>query len=182
MDKNNNDMAGTIWAILAVLFFVAQFVTGVFDLVFIAAAALLVATAAAIIPGFGDSAWLQILFWVAGSFGSVYLFRKKFRHLFRGEELQVDKSLHAGQKAKVIEAIGHDTPGRITFHGTSWEAASIGEEIPAGAEVYILEQEGMSFTVSQRFLEDAAPEIRLDSPQHAKNILADNQPDNKKQD
>jgi membrane protein implicated in regulation of membrane protease activity len=162
-------MISSLWAILAVILFVAQFASGVFDLLFVAIAALLVAAASAIIPGFGDAIWLQVLSWVVTSFAGVYVFRKRFRHLFRGEEIKQEKSQHAGLKATVIEVIGPGRAGRIKFQGTTWSATSIDEEIAAGAEVYILELEGMNYVVTSRLLDEEtiegpAPGNRLEEP------------------
>lgn len=158
-------MFSALWAILAVVLFGAQFVTGVFDLLFVAVSALFVALGVALIPGFDQAVWLQVLVWVATSFLSVWAFRKRFRKLFRGEELKQEKNHDSGLKAQVIEAIAPGKPGRITFHGTSWTAFSIDEDIPAGTEVYILEQDGMNYTVASRLLEDDGPPGSLPPPQ-----------------
>jgi membrane protein implicated in regulation of membrane protease activity len=157
-------MITTLWAILAVILFVSQFASGVFDLLFVAVAAMLVAIASAVVPGFADAIWLQVLLWVAGSFASVWAFRKRFRKLFRGEELVKDKQKYVGEKARVIEAITPDRPGRISFQGTSWTALSIGEAIPAGVEVFIIEHEDMNFTVTQRLLDDDGRNPPIDGP------------------
>ena len=164
MHKTEWVMFSTLWAILAVILFGAQFITGVFDLLFVAVSALFVALGVAIIPGFDQAVWLQVLVWIASSFFSVWAFRKRFRKLFRGEELQPEKNRNSGEKARVIEAISPEKPGRISFRGTSWTALSIDEDIAVGTEVYILELDGLNYTVSSRLLEDDLPSTRLSAP------------------
>ena len=149
-------MPSLIWAILAVLLFIVQFSTGVFDLLFLAIAALFVATAAALIPGFSGLIGLQVVLFVLGSFGTLALFRKRFRKLFRGEELKVEADEHAGKLAHVTEEIGPGREGRISFQGTTWTAISHDETIPVGTEVCILEKVESVFYVTGHMLDEPA--------------------------
>ena len=149
-------MPSLIWAILAVLLFIVQFSTGVFDLLFLGIAALLVATAAALIPGFSGMIGLQVVLFVVGSFGTLALFRKRFRTLFRGEEIKIEADEHAGKTAHVTEEISPGREGRISFQGTTWTAMSHDETIPVGTEVYILEKAESVFYVTSHLLDDPA--------------------------
>lgn len=147
-------MPSLFWAIFAVLLFIIQFSTGVFDLVFLGLAALLVAGATALIPGFSGLIWLQVILFVLSSFGSLVVFRRRFKKLFRGDELLITSTEHAGQVAQVIEAIAPGQEGRISFHGTSWAATSHDETIPVGATVTILEKTDLVFYVTARPLDE----------------------------
>jgi len=149
-------MVGVIWAIVALLMFVVQFGAGIFDFLFPAIAALLTAVLSFTIPGLASLWWLQIGIWALSTFGSVFFLRRRLGKLFKGELLDSDRDrlANVGQKALVLEDIRPGKEGRIKFHGTSWKASSLDEEIPAGLQVYIMEQQGMSFLVSRKLFED----------------------------
>lgn len=51
-----------------------------------------------------------------------------------------------GEPGQALTAIGPDTPGRVTTHGEIWRATST-EPIPEGAQVRIVDVDGLSLTV-----------------------------------
>lgn len=124
------------------------------DLFLLGIAALFTAGLTAIIPGLGDLFWLQVPIWVASSFVTLVLLRKRFRKLFKGDEVKPVRDAESGREVLVIETVSPGKPGRISFKGTSWTATSLDEEIPAGSKAFILEQDGMSFVVASRLLGD----------------------------
>lgn len=143
-------MASVVWAAVALLFFIAVFVVGGLDPLFLGIAAVLAAGVGLLAPG---AWWLQVLVFAVGGFAALGFFRRRFKSLFRGEELRLPGDEHAGQSAKVIEAIEPGGEGRISFHGTSWAAYAYDERIPVGAGVTILAQEEARFLVTARPLD-----------------------------
>lgn len=155
-------MGSLIWGLLGLALIVAQLSTGFFDLLFLAVAALMVATGAAIIPGFGDNIALQVVSWLVCSFGAVLVFRRRFPLLFKGKELLLGTSDHSGKSVLVVEDVSPDAEGRIRFQGTTWQAYSLGETLTAGSSAYILEQDGMKFLVTSRLTDEVAENNKLE--------------------
>ena len=145
-------MAAILWAVFALALFGVQFATGLIDLVFLGIAALLTAALSAIVPGFGGAFWLQAATWLVTSFLTLIFLRKRFRKLFKGDELKTIRDEYSGREALVVEAISPGHPGRISFQGTTWTAVSLDEEIAVGARAFILEQQDMHFVVASKLI------------------------------
>jgi membrane protein implicated in regulation of membrane protease activity len=95
--------------------------------------------------------WLQILIFVIFSIVSIVFLRRHFARIFAGSvfdssRTSVDDS-DTGETAEVTEAIGSSGSGRIRFRGTTWNATSDGNEIPAGKRVRIVSRNGMIYVV-----------------------------------
>lgn len=52
-----------------------------------------------------------------------------------------------GQRVKVIEAVGEETPGRIRFRGAAWDARTTEGRLPKGAEARLLYRENLTWII-----------------------------------
>ncbi|MEN6576204.1 MAG: NfeD family protein [Phycisphaerales bacterium] len=104
-----------------------------------------------VIPGlivafFGFGAWVvaavhlckpltvnqQLALFITASVLSLALARSWLKNMFTGyvssrSDGSMDLGEFIGQRAKVIEKIAPKMPGRVEFHGTSWQAEADGE-------------------------------------------------------
>jgi len=145
------------WSLVGLLLIASEMIIPGFTIFFFGAGALLTALATLIIPGMGVGA--QTLLWAGSSIAAFLFLRKRFRSVLKGTIIyrDGDADKYAGREAEVITPIAPDTPGRIRFQGTSWEAISYDETLPAGEKALILRQEGMRFIVGR-----PVPEADLD--------------------
>lgn len=124
-----------IWVIAALLLFIVEIFTSGFAVICIAVGALGGAAASA----FGAPFWGQILAFALLALVSLVTVRPVMLRWFsKGAKPSNMESL-IGRKAKVIEAVGRNTMGRIKVDGDDWQAVSDdGAEIPAGSEAEIV--------------------------------------------
>jgi len=93
----------------------------------------------------------QLALFIMASVLSLVLARSWLKSMFTGfvssrSDGSVDLGEFVGQRAKVIEKIAPNIPGRVEFHGTTWQAeADI--EIAAGAMVEIQQKDNLTLTV-----------------------------------
>ncbi len=145
------------WSLVGLLLIASEMIIPGFTIFFFGAGALLTALISLIFPWIGIGA--QTLLWAGSSVAAFVFLRKRFRSVLKGTIIYRDAGAdrYAGREAEVIDAVAPDAPGRIRFQGTSWEAISYDETIPAGEKALILRQEGMRFIVGR-----PVPEADLD--------------------
>lgn len=143
-------MAPLIWAILGLVFIVAEFVVPEFVIFFFGLGALLNSVLTALFPGLAASIPIQVLTWLGLSAVSLFSLRRYFSRWFRGRKFDEDDQADwIGRSAKVTEAIGPETPGRISLNGTTWVAESYDESFKEGDHVEIVRREGTRFLVTK---------------------------------
>jgi inner membrane protein len=143
-------MAPLIWAILGLLFVVAEFVVPEFVIFFFGIGALLNSVLTALVPSLAASIPLQILTWLGLSAATLFSLRKYISGWFKGRRFDEDDQAEwTGRAAKVTQAIGPDTPGRISLNGTTWVAESYHESFQPGERVEVLRREGTRFLVTK---------------------------------
>lgn len=147
------------WSLIGLLLIASEMIIPGFTIFFFGAGALFTALVSLILPRLGLGA--QTLLWAGSSIAAFIFLRKRFRSVLKGTIIYRDAEAdqYAGREAEVIDAISPDRPGRIRFQGTSWEAVSYDESIPAGEKALILRREGMRFIVGR-----PVPEADLDMP------------------
>ncbi len=155
-------MAPLIWAILGLVFILAEFAVPEFVIFFFGVGALLNSVLTALIPGLAANVPLQILTWLGLSAATLFSLRRYVARWFKGRKFdQDDQDEWIGRKAKVTQAIGPDSPGRISVRGTTWVAESYGESFAPGERVEILRREGTRFLVTKSLT--GLPELDEDS-------------------
>lgn len=100
------------------------------------------------ISGLSGRLPLQILIWVTASGVSLSVLRgyaEQWRHAHGRREPRTEE---ADGSAVVVEEISPDSPGRIRYRGSSWQAVAHNETIPPGSTVTILEQKNLTCTVT----------------------------------
>lgn len=143
-------MAPLIWAILGLVFILAEFALPEFVIFFFGLGALLNSVLTALIPGLAASIPLQILTWLGLSAATLFSLRRYLAAWFRGRKFEADdQSDWVGRRAKVTQAIGPDAPGRISLNGTTWVAESFDESFEPGEKVEVLRREGTRFYVTK---------------------------------
>ncbi len=140
-----------IWAVIGGALLLAEFAMPEFLLLFFGVGALLNSLLLALVPGLRGEIPLQIGLWAITSGITLALLRKYVARWFRGQDLPV-QSEEPGMTAEVVEAITPEQPGRIRFRGTTWRATAVGESIPAGSSVTILEKQNMTYLVTRENL------------------------------
>ncbi len=140
-----------LWGIIGLLLVASEMLIPGFTIFFFGLGAWIVAITALLIPSFaGGFAW-QVLAWVAASVLSFVFLRKKFKKLFRGTLLNRMPTEGLGEHAVVLEAISPESPGRVRYRGTSWKAISLTESFEEGEQVAIVEENGITLTVTTPF-------------------------------
>ena len=138
--------AWAIWAIAAVLLAIGEiFTPGLFFLGPIALAAL----AAMMVAALGQSIWLQIVVFGAGSFAAVGLLRPiARRHLTMPRAIRTGAAALEGAKAVVLQHVD-SRGGRVKIGGEEWSARSYmpDEEFDVGTEVEVVEIQGATALV-----------------------------------
>ncbi len=147
------DFMPYVWAVLGLLFILSEFFIPGFVIFFFGAGALLTTLLTALLPGLNSRLPLQILIWLASSGLALAFLRKYFSRIFKGSMLESEEDKYGGEKARVVEAISPENPGRISFKGTTWKAVSYDESFKEGDTVEILKHEGMVFVVTGSILE-----------------------------
>lgn len=143
-------MAPLIWAILGLLFVVAEFIVPEFVIFFFGVGALLNSLLTAIFPGIAASIPLQIITWLGFSAATLFSLRRYLARWFKGRRFEEDDQTEwVGRPAKVTEQIGPDAPGRISLNGTTWVAESFDETFKPGDRVEVLRREGTRFWVTR---------------------------------
>lgn len=122
-----------------------------FTIFFFGLGAWIVAIAALVLPPLESSFAWQVVSWVVASVVSFILLRKKFKKLFRGTLLNRMPPEGLGEHAEVLEPISPDHPGRVRYRGTTWKAVSLTESFETGEEVSIVDEDGITLTVSEPF-------------------------------
>ncbi len=140
-------MAVLIWSVLALVLAGLVVVSSQLEFL-VPAVATVLALLVALIPGLGDNYFVQTAVWIAASVAGFALFRRQLKALKMPKEGPVEDSV-VGKTAVVTEALEDGVPGRVSFRGTTWQALSP-EAVPVGAEVEVLEQDGLLLHVQQR--------------------------------
>ena len=142
-------MLPLIWAIAGLALILAEFIVPEFVIFFFGLGALLNSLLIALIPRLAGSILTQIVIWLGLSSLSLFGFRRYFSRWFRGRKfVEDDQAELVGEKAKVLEDISPDDPGRIRFGGTSWVAVTFDGEFKRGEQVTIIRREGMKYLVT----------------------------------
>lgn len=153
-------MMSLLWAITGLLLILSEFIVPEFVIFFFGVGALLTSLITAITPFVGNSLLAQILIWLALSGVSVFALRGTFKKWLAGTVIEPeDRAEYSGQTARVVQTITPETPGRISFKGTTWKAISYDQTIEEGETIEILTKEGMTFVVARSLLAADLPDI-----------------------
>ncbi|GAB6089423.1 NfeD family protein [Spirochaeta dissipatitropha] len=148
-----------IWWIAGILMIVSEFFVTDFVMFFFGLGAILTGLSAYFIPAVESSLVLQFLLWAGLSTLSLLGLRKYFGRVFRGKFFSPDKENDMiGASARVVEDISPDSPGRISYEGTTWKAISFTESFSAGMTVSIISKDGIGYIVTASLLEDSESE------------------------
>ncbi len=143
------DHAAAAWAVVAVLFAVAELVSVDLFLIMLAAGAGAGAVTALLGAPFG----LQALVALGTSVGLLALVRPPMiKRLHGGPDLRTGADALIGERAKVLREITPHQTGRIKIGGEEWTAAPYLEDdtIPEGAVVDVVRIKGATAYVLQR--------------------------------
>ena len=147
-----------LWAIIGGALLLAEFAMPELVVIFFGLGALLNAFLLALIPALRGNIPLQIVLWAGSSGLALALLRRYAARWFRGDGVETQPA-GVGERAEVVEAITAEQPGRIRFHGTTWQARAVQETILAGTTVTILEKENLTYLVTrEELLEEHHPE------------------------
>jgi membrane protein implicated in regulation of membrane protease activity len=94
---------------------------------------------------------MQLIIFITSSVLSLALARSWLKGVFSGyvssrHDMSEDLNDFVGQRVVVTEPITPKLPGKVEFHGTSWQAAA-DEEIARGAVVEIMEKDNLTLKV-----------------------------------
>ena len=140
-----------LWGIIGLMLIASEMLIPGFTIFFFGLGAWIVAIAALVLPPLGGSFAWQLVLWAVASVVSFILLRKKFKKLFRGTLLNRMPLEGLGEHAEVLESISPDQPGRVRYRGTTWKAISLTESFKAGEQVSIVDEDGITLTVSEPF-------------------------------
>ena len=145
-----------IWLVGGFILLFMEFFLPSFEIFFFAIGALITGLLTWLVPGLSGSVGLQIGLWLGSSVLTLGLLRKRFASWFKGKQIGDGSEVieDSGVTATVRKAITPDSPGRITIHGTTWEARSFDETFQPGDSVAILKKEGMVYYVTRTLLPD----------------------------
>jgi membrane protein implicated in regulation of membrane protease activity len=140
--------AWLVWSIVAILLAVGEiFTPGMFFLGPVA----LAAVAAAVVALVGLGVALQLLVFIAGAVGSVWLLRPiAKRHLHMPAALRTGTAALEGARAVVLQRVDVNG-GRVRIGGEEWSARSYMEDqvFEPGARVEVVKIEGATALVFQ---------------------------------
>jgi len=140
-----------LWGLFGLILIASEMIIPGFTIFFFGLGAWIVAAAGLLIPPLtGNFAWQGIL-WVSASVVSFALLRRKFKKLFQGTVLNRKTPDVLGDQALVLEDILPESPGRVRYRGTSWNAVSLTETFKRGDRVSIIEEKGITLTVTAPF-------------------------------
>jgi len=140
-----------LWGLFGLILIASEMLIPGFTIFFFGLGAWIVAAAGLLIPPLtGNFAWQGIL-WVTASVVSFALLRRKFKKLFQGTVLNRKTPDVLGDQALVLEDILPERPGRVRYRGTSWKAVSLTETFKTGDRVSIIEEKGITLTVTAPF-------------------------------
>jgi membrane protein implicated in regulation of membrane protease activity len=133
--------AVTVWIVLGIMLLTGEMLTGSFFLIFIS----LGAFAAALIATLGLPVAIQFVAAGLVSIVGVLTLRKPIQtRLFKSISLSAD----IGQEILVDQAIAPNQRARITYQGTSWQAANLGsQELKQGDRVVIVGIDGNTLLI-----------------------------------
>lgn len=140
-----------LWGVIGLLLIASEMIIPGFTIFFFGLGALLVALVTLIFPFLSGSFVWQIVLWMAASVFTFVFLRKRFRRWFRGTLLDRMPRDNVGERAVVLEAISPERAGRVRYRGTSWKAVSLTESFETGDEVSIIEEDGITLTVTAPF-------------------------------
>ncbi len=168
-------MAAFFWSLLGLAAILSEFVVPEFVMFFIGLGALATAGLVAFVPAVAGSIPLQVFSWLAFSVLSMVALRKRFKSAFSGTmfDRKRRETAATGLHAQVVEAISPNSPGRVQFQGTTWRAVSYDEELPEGARVEILKQQGMTLLVTKSMLDELEDDLSSRASGSEGDALAD---------
>ncbi len=140
-----------IWGLVGLLLIASEMLIPGFTIFFFGLGAWVVAIAVLLIPLLAESFALQLVIWTGASVLTFGLLRRRFKKLFRGTLLNRKTPEGIGENAVVLEAISPEQPGRVRYRGTSWKAVSLTESFRAGDRVSIIDEDGITLTVTAPF-------------------------------
>lgn len=137
-----------MWCCLGIVMLMAEFMCPGFVILFFGIGALAVALICVFVT---ISINAQIVIFLIVSLIALFSLRRWVKNVFKGFTTGKDKmhrniDSYVGETAKVVEDIKVNSPGRIEFHGTMWNAIS-STDIPKGTTVVIEEQNNLTFRV-----------------------------------
>lgn len=103
-----------------------------------------------LLPFVASHLWIQGLCFLVLSILSLVCLRRLFGNIFQGTVFDsFARSPGDSPFAEVIEDISPSRDGRIRYKGTTWNARTLADEIPAGVSVKIVRLEGMTYIVEK---------------------------------
>lgn len=138
-----------IWIIVGIILILLEFIVPGLIIFFFGAGAIFTGVLCMM---FDIPVGIQFVIFGLSSIGSLMLLRNKFSAVFHGKvsnggkEDDFDEII--GQKCKVVVEISTDSPGKIDFRGTNWNAVS-DENIPINSTVEITGKDNITFIVKK---------------------------------
>jgi len=137
-----------LWAVLGLLFLIAELLSISFVFVFLGVGALVTALTSWL--GITPAVNAQLLCFSLVTVGSLALFRRSLRTWFRQRSQQGGFDEHTGQRVTVSQTIPSQGEGRVTYRGSEWIAISeTGLPIAAGHAVTIQRLDGIKVVVKE---------------------------------
>ena len=140
--------AWALWVLLAVGFAVAELFT---PGLFVAGLLVVPALAAAIAAGLGAGGVVQLVVFIVGSVGTIFILRPLARRSVRmPPQLRTGTAALVGANGTVLERVDRDG-GRVKIGGEEWSARAFLDDqvIEAGERVEIVEIKGATALVLQ---------------------------------
>lgn len=141
-----------VWCFLGILMLMAEFICPDFIVLFFGIGAFAVTLICMFVT---ISINAQVIIFFIVSLAVLFVLRKWVKNVFKGfivckNKMQKNIDSCVGETSRVVEDIKVNSPGRIEFHGTTWNAIS-STDIPKGAIVVIEEQNNLTFKVKKLF-------------------------------
>lgn len=136
-----------VWSVAIVVFLVIEGITAGLASIWFALGAL----AALISALFGAPLWLQLIWFIIISLGTLYFTRPLARKYVNSRAVPTNADRLIGMEGIVTQQINNlENSGLITIDGKVWAARSAGDEvIEEGAKVTALEIRGVKLIVSE---------------------------------
>ena len=134
--------------ILGIVLIAAELVLPGLVVVFLGAAAFIVAGAAAM--GWINGWVAALTLWSVTSLVMVLGVRNMFTRLLPGHAVRqlTDEDVDAfGEEVDVVETVTTDGGGRIRFRGSTWAAQTVQEELPAGSRARVVARDNLVWIV-----------------------------------
>ena len=132
-----------VWFTVGILFFILEFALPGFIVFFLGIGAWITGLYCLF---FFSSLEIQLALFISGSILSVILFRKSLVKINWGNSNSPLQDEYIGKLCKSLTFISPESPGKVEFKGTTWDARSF-EIIQPGEQVEIIKTESIVLIV-----------------------------------